>query len=168
MAKRLSDSLPAWIVGPLVLLVVIFFASSLMPDSNCNEESIEGLGKSTFIVVTALAIIAVVGAGLMRLLELWRQDLLRPGDAALCAVAFLAAVAIAKVLDGGPDGADSLLLGGILLTPAALLGLIGAALSGRRGPDSVGLLLPVYLMSAGWFYYVFAAVIVDLAEGALC
>jgi hypothetical protein len=168
MDKRLSEWLPAWIVGPLILLVVIFFASSLMPDSNCNEESIEGLGKSAFIAVTGLAIVAVVGAGLLRLLELWRQSLLRPGDAFLLAVIFLVAGAIANVLDGGPDGADSFLLGGVLVAPAALLGLIGAALGGRRSPDSVGVLLPVYLLSAGWFYYVFAALIVDLAEGALC
>jgi hypothetical protein len=168
MDKRLSDSLPAWIVGPLVLLVVIFFASSLMPDSNCSEESIEGLGKSAFIAVTALAIIAVVGAGLLRLLQLWRQGLLRPANVALVAIAMLMAVVIAKVLDGGPDGANSFLLGGVILAPLALLGLVGAGLSGRRGPDSVGVLLPVYLVSAGWFYYVFAALIIDLAEGALC
>ena len=168
MDKRPPDSLPAWIVGPLILLVVIFFASSLMPDSNCNEESIEGLGKSAFIAVTALAIIAVVGAGLLRLLDLWRQGLLQLGDAVLFAAVFLVAAAIARVLDGGPDGANSFLLGGVFVAPLALLGLIGAALSGRRGPDSVGVLLPAYLVSAGWFYYIFAALIVDLAEGALC
>lgn len=168
MDKRLFDWLPLWIVGPLVLLVVIFFASYLMPDSNCNEDSIEGLGKSAFIAVTALAIVAVVGAGLMRLLELWRQGLLQPGDIVLFAVVFLVAAAIAKVLDGGPDGANSFLLGGVFVAPAALLGLVGAVLSGRRGFDSVGILLPVYLLSAGWFYYVFAVLIIDLAEGALC
>jgi hypothetical protein len=168
MDKQSSDWLPAWIVGPLILMVVILFASSLMPHSNCNGESIEGPGKSAFIAVTALAILAVVGAGLLRLLEMWRQGLLGPGDAVLFVAVFLVAAVIAKVLDGGPDGANSFLLGGVLVAPAALLGLIGAALSGRRGPDSVGVLLPVYLLSAGWFYYVFAALIVDLAEGALC
>jgi hypothetical protein len=168
MEKRLFDWLPMWIVGPLILLGVIFFASYFMPDSNCNEESIEGLGKSAFIAITGLAIVAVVGAGLMRLLELWRQDLLQPGDIVLFAVVFLVAAAIAEVLDGGPDGANSFLLGGVFVAPVALLGLIGAALSGRRGLDSVGMLLPVYLLGAGWFYYVFAALIIDLAEGALC
>lgn len=168
MDRRLLDWLPTWIVGPLILLVVIFFASSLMPDSNCNEESIEGLGKSAFLAVTALAIVAVVGAGLMRLLELWRQGLLQPGDVVLLVAVFLVAAAIAKVLDGGPDGANSFLLGGAFIAPAALLGLIGAALSGRGDLDSVGVLLPAYLLGAGWFYYVFAVLIVDLAEGALC
>ncbi len=146
----------------------ILFASSLLPDSDCSGESISGSGKTIFIGLVALLIVAVVGAGLLRLVEMGRQGLLRTGDFVIFAAVFMVATAIARLLDGGPDGANSFLLAGVFVAPAALLGLIGAALSGRRGPDSVGLLLPAYLFGAGLFYYVFAALIIDLSEGALC
>ncbi|HET7416655.1 MAG TPA: hypothetical protein VFJ61_03390 [Solirubrobacterales bacterium] len=168
MDELLSDWLPPWIVVPLILLGVIVLAGFSLPSSDCSGEDTAGsLAEIVLIGLTASSIAAVAGAALYRLVVMGREGGFRTADFVIACVTFLLLGVIAGTLTGGHGGSDSVLVAGLFIGPVAMLALIGAAIGGLR-VGSVGVLLPIYLLGAGWIYYVVAAFCIAASEGAFC
>jgi hypothetical protein len=166
-----SAGLTPWILAPLVLLVVLFFAMILLPENGCEggEDWLEGSGRIAFGSIAVLASLSVAVAGILRLVEIGRRHLLKERDTWLLAAVLLVAGIGAGI--GSDTGAEEALAGfllsGLLLAIPSLIALFVAALK-ERTPDEVGILVPVYLFGMGMGYLLLAWVVLDLNAGALC
>jgi hypothetical protein len=150
------DGLGFWICGPLLALVVVFWAVAGLPAVECGE----GGGPSTsqesrVAMLTLLASLAVGVAAAWRLAALRRRGAWRsPGQLLpLGAAAVVLAGATAAVADGHVLAfLAGACLAGLAVTAIAFLALVVAWALGRS-TDDVGGLLPLYLFGAGLFCY---------------
>jgi hypothetical protein len=156
----------------VLALGLVLLAIFNLPEGDCyGVEDDDGSAEILLLIVTPAASLACLAAGALRSASLARAggDLHRQlrvvGVGSL--VALVATGAIAS--DGnGLQYLGVLCAVGTAATAVALLVLIIAWLAGR-GPDDVGLLLPVYLFGAGLFVYpLFAWMGLLLSSGGFC
>jgi hypothetical protein len=156
----------------VLALGLVLLAIFNLPEGDCyGVEDDDGSAKILLLVVTAVASLACLAAGALRSASLARAggDLRR--QLRVVGVGVLAALVAAGAFASDGDGVDYigwLCVVGTAATAVALLVLIIAWLAGR-GPDEVGLLLPVYLFGAGLFVYpLFTWIALAINAGGFC
>ncbi|HEU4738909.1 MAG TPA: hypothetical protein VFS54_07490 [Solirubrobacterales bacterium] len=166
-----SNGLGPWILLPLVLLIVVLLAAWIsLPVDVCNAppgEDDDGGGPVMWVVI-ALCSVAVGGAGLARLIAMWRSRSLGEGSARATVVLVAVAVVLMGALSVDSATLSGVLLAGLVLAGLTFTGLLVAALAGKEVED-VGLLLPVSLIALGFFGYPFFGYAAANANlGGLC
>jgi hypothetical protein len=169
MEERVEGRLGRWILLPLVLLALMFFAASLLPPVECGVGGSGGdPGRVAFAVVAGLCSLAVGTAAVGRLLGMRRRRCYRGRDLWLGGLALVALGVGATI--GGRNAETALaggLAAGLLVGVASLAALVGARLLGKSA-DGVGALLPIYLFGACLTYPLLAWIVLDLNSGGLC
>jgi hypothetical protein len=174
MEETPHRGLGPWVLGPLVLGVILFFAMALLPSTECGngEKWLEGPGRIAFGSVALAATIAVVAGGVVRLVQMSRWGLYREVDTWLLGGAVLVLSVVAGIAGSGAgDGEGALaglLGGGFVLAVLCFPAMIVAAFR-EKTADEVGILVTIYLFGAGMAYLLVAWVVLDLnASGGLC
>ncbi len=152
-----SGWLGPWILLPLVLLIVVVLAAWLsLPVDVCNAPSGEdddGGGPVMWAVI-ALCSVAVGGAGLVRLVAMWRNRSIGEGGARVTVAVVAVAVVLGAAFSADISALAGVLLAGLVLAGLTFVGLVVAAMA-DKGADDVGLLLPICLVALGFFAYPF-------------
>jgi len=165
--KVLSERLPPWLAGSLLLLGVIALAVAAVPSVECGEGSRDEGAEILVLVVTAISAIAAVAAALFRLvaMALAGQYGKRDGWVLSLALLVLAAAAIAGSVNHSAAG--GLAVGGVALTLIAFFALVLAAMRGMT-VEAVGVLLPTYLFGAAWTYLLVGVIALIAKSGIGC
>jgi hypothetical protein len=171
MEERSSGGLAPWILLPLVLLVVMFFATSLLPTQNCDVTDHSGAsGRAAFAVIAGICSLVTGVVAIVRFVDIRQNSVFVPRDAWLGGLTLLALAVGADIGDvrGGSEAAlAGALLAGMGVMLLSLLGLIAAAFTGRDAED-VGALVPIYLGGACLTYPLLAWIVLDVNAGGLC
>jgi hypothetical protein len=168
MERRLPDQLLPWIAGSLLLLIAILAAAAQVPSVDCGGEDVDQDGpEAVLLVITVIATVIAVGAGVLRLALMGRDDCFSRRDGWILGVAVFVLVAATVSGGGQEDAAAGLAIGGFLLAGLAFVALLGAILW-RLDVDDVGVLLPIYLFGAAWVYLAVAVIALLAKSGIGC
>ena len=164
-----SGWLGLWILVPLVLLVVMFLAIPLLPDSDCDvtADNSGDPGRTAFALVAGVCSLITGAAGLRRTTAMWRLAAYEQRDLWLGGLALLALAIGTGIGGSGETALGGFLLAGLALMVVSLVVLIIAAFM-RRDTDDVGALVPIYLFGACLAYPLFAWIALDLNSSPLC
>ncbi|MGN6556741.1 MAG: hypothetical protein ACTHLH_01860 [Solirubrobacterales bacterium] len=166
-----SGWLGPWILGPLVLLLVLFFAGSLLPPSDCSitADNSGDPGRISFGIIAGVCSLIAGIAAIARLMEMRRQGDYLDRDVWLGGLA-LVGLMVGAGIGGGRDGEGALggfLLAGLILMVLSLIALVVGAFM-RRDMDEAGALVPIYLFGACLTYPLLAWIVLDLNSNPLC
>jgi hypothetical protein len=164
-----SGWLAPWILAPLVLLLVLFFAGFLLPPTDCSiihDDS--DPGRTAFAIVAGVCSLIAGVAAVARLASMWQQGAYLERDAWLGGLTLLLVAVSAGLALGGDDSALAVcLLAGLALMALSFIALAVAAFLDKDTED-VGALVPVYLFGACLTYPLLAWFALDLNSGTLC
>ncbi len=166
-----SGGLGPWILGPLGLLLVLFFATSLLPASDCDiaTDNSGDLGQTAFTVIAGVCSFIAGVAAIVRWTAMWEQGDYLDRDVWLGGLALVGAM-VGAGIGAGRDGEAALggfLLAGLILMVLSLIALIVAAFQSKSMGDA-GALVPIYLFGACLTYPLLAWVVLDLNNHPLC
>ncbi|HET9676320.1 MAG TPA: hypothetical protein VFP21_02310 [Solirubrobacterales bacterium] len=165
-----SGWLGPWILGPLVLLLVMFFATSLLPNSDCSViDDGSNPGGTAFAIIAGVCSFIAGVAAIVRWTAMWEQGDYLGRDVWLGRLA-LVGVMVGAGIGAGRDGEAALagfLFAGLILMVLSLIALIVAAFMGKSTGDA-GALVPIYLFGACLTYPLLAWVVLDLNNHPLC
>jgi hypothetical protein len=167
MDEKRGWLLPLWILAPLALFFAVLLASLALPETDCGENTTEGLDGTVVACLVLFSVAAAVAAGLYRLVTMSFRDQFASRDGWI----LLAGLVLLGLFAAGYTPAHSfgegLAVGSLVLPGVALLALAAAAVSGR-GVEEVGVLLPVYLFGAAYVYLVVGALGFLASSGIGC
>ncbi|MGN6587768.1 MAG: hypothetical protein ACTHKT_09915 [Solirubrobacterales bacterium] len=165
-----SGWLGPWILGPLVLLLVLFFATSLLPAPDCSViHDDSDPGRISFGIIAGVCSLIAGIAAIARAVAMWEQGAYLDRDVWLGGLALLGLL-IGAGIGGGRDGEAALggfLLAGLILMVLSLIVLVVGAFM-RKDTDEAGALVPIYLFGACLTYPLLAWIVLDLNSHPLC
>ena len=168
MRAPLSDRLPPWIAGSLLLLVVIVLVATQVPSAECGgENDVDDNPATALLVVTVAAVAAAIGAALYRIVAMATTERYSRRDGRVLGAALLVLAVSAIVGASAGTAAAGLAIGGLILAGTAFVAIVVAAVA-RMGVDDVGILLPIYLFGAAWVYLAFGVLVLFATSGVGC
>jgi hypothetical protein len=163
---RGRGELALWVGAPVLAFIAIYIVATGLPSPECGEGGGATTGEMTrFWILVGVASLAGAIAAVVRLSVLGSRGLLSSRHL-LGALAILLAAGVVVLVWGWVALAGALVACGGVIALASFFALVVAWLTGRS-VDQVGVLLPVYLLSAAILCYPAIVILVVVAQSGL-
>jgi hypothetical protein len=163
---RERGELALWVGVPILAFVAIYTVGTGLPSPECGEGGGATTGEMRrFWILVAAASLAGVTAAAVRLAALGRRGLLSAWHL-LGVLAILLVAGVVVLIWGWVALAGALIACGGVIAVACFVALTVAWVLGRS-VDQVGVLLPVYLLSAAILCYPAIVILIVAAQSGL-